>query len=377
MLLTGPGIVAASASTARTSQPAKTKTAPCTGPSTLNVGFSGTPGATNAPEIEFFKYDSSIEAECHLTVNLEWFASTSAEAAALLGGSVQLVAGGVAASLNTIAQGNDSIAVLGAYSEGGASIYVANKKYESYGRGINALKKYATSGLTWGVPSLGGAGSIFDQSLANKFGIPLSSIHFVVQGNNGEPGLISNQVQLSVSAPSNFAPALATGQYYTVWYSSGAQAIALDGIIVGSGLMATTSFINSYPALTQLVVTDLVKSLMWTRKEAKNPAAIWGIYSPAAQAGYPYSAWAPAWPVARAQGLVVSGYFSRTEYQQLANRYYNNGLLTTDTQIPAIDAPSKYITKAYKSLGLTPPTSDLASSELYWANEKNTGLNVG
>jgi hypothetical protein len=316
-----------------------------------------------------------IEATCHTNVNLEYFASTSAEAAALLGGSVQFVQGGIAASLDTIQNGDDAIAVLAASSEGGASIYVASKRYQANGVGINALKKFV--GVNWGVPSLGGAGSIFDASIAHKIGVPESSIHFVVQGNNGEPGLISNQVQLAISAPSNLEPALQTGNYYIVWYSSGAQAIALDGAVVGSGLMATRTTMARYPVLTQLVVTDNIKALLWTRKNADHPQAVWNVFSPAAKAGYPYSVFGPSWDLARAQGLVMTGYYDQSEYQSLANRYFNVGLLSQQVRVPAFDAPTSYVTKAYKTLGLTPPTSDLDASQLFWASEARTGIKTG
>jgi ABC-type nitrate/sulfonate/bicarbonate transport system substrate-binding protein len=354
-------------------RPAK---AACTAPSTVNVGFSGSPGATNWQEITFFKYDLSIDATCHTTVNLEYFASTSAEAAALLGGSVQYVSGGIAASLNTIAQGDNAIAVIAGQSEGGGSIYVASTKYKSFGIGEGALGKFAKAGLLWGVPTAIGPSSIFYAALSHQWGIPVSDIKMVVQGNNGVAGLLNNQVQLEASAPSNLEPELASGQYYTVWYSSGEQAIALlkGQIVLGSALMATRTTLADYPVLTQTIVTDAIKALMWMRKNANNPATIYSVFSPAAKTGYPYSAWGPVWDIARASNLVVTGYYNRTEYQQLANRYYNVGLLTTDPQILAADAPTKYVTNAYKSLGLTPPTNDVDPSQEFWASDKYTGL---
>jgi ABC-type nitrate/sulfonate/bicarbonate transport system substrate-binding protein len=346
----------------------------CSGaPSTVNVGLNGTPGAAFGPDVQIYSQIGYIERVCHTTLNLEYFGSGTAAQAALVGGSVQFLYGGGASQIAGIIQGAASnVVALSASSQGGSSLYVASTKYKGNGVGINALAKFAS--VSWGVPSTNGTGAIYNAAIFRAAKITPSSVNLVVVGNNAAPALAGGQVQLAVSAPSALEPLLLTGQYYTVWFSSGLQAYRLEGLISGSQLLTTSQEIAQDPSLVQAFEIGTVKAITLLRKDAKNPAAIYDTYPAAAQAAIPYAVFLAGWAPSRAQLIPLTGLWRVKDIQRLANIDANYGIITQQVTIPKYAADDTFLLKAYKILGLPEPTSPVDSSELYWLNEKNTGI---
>jgi ABC-type nitrate/sulfonate/bicarbonate transport system substrate-binding protein len=360
------------AATATTSHTKTAATEKCTGaPSTLNIGLDGTPGAAFGSDLPWFAEAAWIQRECHTTLNVEYFSSGSAEQAALVAGSVDYIGGGGSTQLEGIQAGQDQDEALFNEAQGGGSIYVAPNRYKGYGTGEKALAKFAN--LTWGVPSTNGAGVIFNNAVLKLDGVNPGNVKFVAVGNNAEPALLGGQVQLAVSAPPSLEPAVQTGQYYVVWYSSGLQAYLLEHEVGSSDLVGLRSFDQTHKSLTFYMVLAAARAYQMLDKDLNAPAKIYATYPANAQAAVPYSTFLAAWPFARGTG-VVSGLLTRAFYQHLANLDYNYRILPTPLTVPADAVNTSYYNKAEEALGITPPTTEMITALLPYLNSKHMGI---
>jgi ABC-type nitrate/sulfonate/bicarbonate transport system substrate-binding protein len=329
-------------------------------PSTVNFGTF--PYATSMPTdlAQGAGAFTTIEKKFCTKISVQYFQTAAPMVSGLSNGQLQFAVYSTPNNVNAAASGlNPLPETIAAVSEGGTGIFAAPKSVESqYGHGLKALAALATSGTNVGLVSVGGAASLGVNALLEAAGVDYTKVPFVGLGVAGLATAVSSgQVKLAYLSIGS-ANLIASGQVYSVIYSSGKTGYKKTGPFPQLALNVLPSFAQQYPQLTQAMTNMALSGLFIIRKDWKNPGAAYNLLTPAYQATTPYSNWPATWRYNVGVCYPTTGLVTNADMVNVANLMKKYGLIPSTFNIPATGwADPTFVREGYKQFKKPVPKS--------------------
>jgi len=346
-------------------------------PSSVSIALNAAAIQSPLNSFTYFRYGAKLDKQFNTTLHQDYFSGTSPALAALLSGSAQFAIFSANSQLTADAAGTGSqlVSLMSFGQGGGANLYAATKYEKGYGTGIQAAAKF--SKLPVAVPSLTGSGEL---SLAIPLiadGISLKGVTQLAVGNSTAAALANGQVASDISEATTEQYLVDEGEAYLVFDASGEQAYKATGYLVSSTLMTTRSFIQEYPAFTEALVLDMLKSEQFFISHPTSPKLIYNSFPPSQVVGTSLQSWDAAWPFTRANYQSIDGLVTQANMQHLASYLGQVGILAPGFVLPADSADTSFIDQAYQAEGKRPPTNPMVNSELKWLSKSALGQASG
>lgn len=341
-------------------------------PSVINIGeFAPTiPGALNVAIAQGLGYYNKIQRQFHTTFSFQGFTLPPPMVSGLEAGQLQFAEMTSANIMTAAAAGEYNFVDLENFSEGSGSDIVATGSLKAAnGFGVNAIKKHYGCGTNWAIPGLGGTTQITIEALFNMLHLGVTCWNPLSVGTTGViPAVTTGKAPIGFVAASTAAPYLASGELYNVLFTSGTALYKLMGFEPSIGLITTPAFAKKYPALTEAIVKADLQGLLWLQKHPNDASGAYKLMPAAYQATTTLSQFESIWPLFAGAYTPDTGLFTTKDASVAlvdGQRYGGVSSSLKLKQIPGEAANPTFLDEAYKSLGLTPPTTEILTKYLY------------
>jgi ABC-type nitrate/sulfonate/bicarbonate transport system substrate-binding protein len=301
-------------------------------------------------------YFKQIEKRFHTSITFDPYIAGSTAEPAFIDGADQFAVMGLSSSLPNEVAGRDQVSVFG-QGINLAAVMVGALKDKANGTNIAKFGPPAT----WCEIGVAGGSNTAARLEAAKNGFNLSQLKLTNIGTTAATlsTLQSGQCDITSAAQVDAANGLANGALYIAADLAAPQAtVPLAGEITSTPLQTSMAFARKYPQLTQAMVDAELEGLRFVQAHLNNFGTIYRALPAAMKAVLPLGAFAEAMTLV-GPGLkanVYSGEFSADQVNDSLTLFKALGTIPSSGIDPTLVFNNKYVTQAYKDLGIPAPT---------------------
>ncbi|WP_433502938.1 ABC transporter substrate-binding protein [Pseudonocardia halophobica] len=304
-----------------------------------------------APEL------AEIEKKYDTTITYPSFGKGNDALTAVLGGAAQICN----CSYNTglkAALAKDELRYVVNMFDGAGTVAIGAKKFEAE-RGTD-LAKY--DGGNWGYTSEGSLSQINLRAAAEHAGLDWANQKGIATGSiaASQPALQSGRVDIAMMDVASAAKSVHDGDGYPVLNSNDLTAFGpVTGTVIGNGLIMTKEFQDTYPALSQDLVTAVVAGLNRVRAET-DPTKLLAMMPEGFQEAHADAAvFDVEWAFTQPSFLPTDG---STSEQAVKDTTAGGDFTEAELSSPAATSfvDNSMVDKAYQQLGIPRPTLQAA-----------------